>query len=111
MKHISRLLICIFVLPAIFGCAGYQNSMENFSHHIGLITTADVESADAYKDVLPKHLGLLPKQVQVDPGSGVVYVTIYGVKDDSERQVIAAKLATLNAKNPQLSRMSWEFRN
>ena len=83
--------------------------MENFGHHLGMITTPDIQSANAYEKVLPNHLGLSPRQVRVEPGSGVVYVTISGVKDDSDKQVIAKKLEVLNAKNPQLSQMKWEF--
>ena len=109
MNTIPRLLICISVSLTLVGCASYQNTMSSFGHGIGLIDTGDVQSADAYKKVLPNHLGLLPKQVDVQPASGVVLVTIYGVADESERQIIAAKLATLNTKNPQLSPMKWSF--
>jgi hypothetical protein len=83
--------------------------VESFGHGLGMIETQDIQSANAYGKVLPDQLGLLPRQVDVQPGSGVVHVAIYGVADDAARQTIAVKLAAMNAQNPQLDPMQWSF--
>lgn len=103
------LLMCVVTSLALVGCEGYRDAVRDMGSSMGAIQIRDIQQADAYRKALPEHLGLTPKQVLVEAGSGVTYVTIRGVASDAERQRIATELATLNSKNPQLNPLKWNF--
>lgn len=69
----------------------------------------DIDQARSYRMGLAPALGLAREQVRIDPGFGVVNVTIYGVQSEAERARIAGDLATLNKNNPKLNPLKWTF--
>jgi hypothetical protein len=95
MHTIQRLLVIILASLAFLGCEA---------------TKVDIKEADNYRMGLATNLGLSPDQINVTPGSGVIYVTISGVVLASERERIVADLKTLNKNNPKLDPLSWTFR-
>jgi len=107
MNVTKRLLICTLASFALLGCESHRDTMRGIGSGMGAIQTRDIQQADAYRKALPGHLGLLPQQIRVEPGSGVTHITISGVV--AERQRIATELAALNSKNPQLSPVKWRF--
>ena len=98
-----RILILSLVL-FVAGCQNSSDSIRSFTHATGGIMHRDIQQADAMRAVLPGHLGLSPRQMQVTPGSGVTHVKIWRVDDEAARKRIAAQLETLNSKK---SRSSW----
>lgn len=101
MNTYLKLLTCISVSLTLVGCESYSNAVAGLGHGMGAIEIQDIQQANNWQKVLPAYLGLPPKQVSVQPGSGVTWVYIRVKKDKTELQAIASKLEELNAKNPK----------
>jgi len=98
-------------LAALFlmGCEGYKETMRGLGGNAGAIQARDVQCAASLRNELPRYLGLLSKSIRVEPGSGVVHVTISGVIDPRERGAIGSKLNDLQAKNPYMDAIKLMF--
>lgn len=95
MNNIHRLLSISLASLLLSGCA---------------VSSKDIKQANNYQMGLASHLGIAPEQVTVTPGAGVAHVTITGIQSASDRERIAADLATLNKNNPKLDPLRWSFR-
>lgn len=107
-----KTILALFTLgacAAFSGCESYRQTVRDIGSSMGVIDVRDIAEADGWRERLPAHLGLPPKQVSVDPGSSTTQVTITGVSDENERARIAKALAVLNEKNPQLNPLKWKF--
>ena len=109
MNTTTKFLTFALASSVLVGCESYRDTMRGLGSGMGAIQTRDIQQADAYRKTLPGHLGLSPRQIRVEAGSGATQVTISGVGAEAERQRIATELATLNSKNPQLSPLKWRF--
>ena len=69
----------------------------------------DIDQARNYRMGLAPALGLSREQIRVEPGFGVINVTIYSVQSEAERARIAADFTTLNRNNPKLDPIKWTF--
>ena len=108
MSHIRRILCC-FALVFLAGCESYQGTVRGLGHSVGGIDIKDIQQADSLRNGLPAYLGLLAGKIQVESGSGVIHVTIFGVNVQSDRQVIDDKIQKLQAENPKLEPIKLKF--
>lgn len=111
MSKYKTHLLAIFILICFSGCMAYQENSRDLGHSFGTIQIRDLQEAKAYREQLPKHLGLKPEQVKVEAGSGITYVKIKGVTTEPDRERIAKALEKLNQENPQLNPLKWTFQH
>ena len=109
MKYTFICLISVCCAVGLIGCTSYRETVRDAGHSLGTIEPRDIREADAYRKVLPSHLGLAPDQVNIAAGSGITEVTISGVTADAERQRIASAISRLNSQNPQLNPLRLRF--
>jgi hypothetical protein len=105
MKNRIVGLLLASLLALIFaGCAT--------SHPVqatGWITKYDIKEADDMRPGLPAYFGLPSSRIQVEPGSGVVYITVFGVSSSSDRQAIADKVLKIQERNPKMNLIKLKF--
>jgi hypothetical protein len=94
-RMLGSLVVYLFAL-VFAGCATSHPDQAT-----GWITKYDIKEADDLRAGLPAHFGLPSSQIQVEAGSGVVYITVLGVRSSPARQAIADKVLKIAERNPK----------
>ena len=110
MNTTLRVIVCTITWLTIVGCTGYRDTVRGIGHNVGGIQTRDIQRADAYREALPRHLGLSPDQIRVEPGSTSIIVTVLRVNSDVQRKTITDAISALNFQNPGLNPLNVRFK-
>jgi hypothetical protein len=93
------------------GCEGYRETIRGLGSSGGAIQAHDIQSAAKLREALPDFLQLPNNLIRVEPGSGVIYVTLSGLHELAERQTLLDKLKQFQMTHPDIEPIKVRFQD
>ena len=100
MNSLRHSITLLSVISLLTGCEGYRQAVRNFGHSTGAIMTHDLSHYEAWQNVIYKHGGYTPKQIEVIPCSGFTRLIIHEVRPGEDG--LASNLLKLAAEDPNI---------